>query len=719
MMEATPKSSDTERIVTWRSLVFGFLGIFLMSGLAGYHDGVLGGTMMIGNHMPGGAFSYFMVLGIFWNGGWELIDRLAQSRGTLRDRMALSTRELIVVMAVTLVACFPPTSGLFRYFHRVIMLPWYYLSSHPDWGTHGLLTEYLRPELFPEPWPGNGVMSNEYDRVYRGFFTGLATGADALPLWKLPLGAWVQPMLRWTPLVFLMSLSIIALQFLVHRQWSRHEQLSYPVAQVASSFCQISGGRRGLPDLFKSRLFWWGFVPVFCLLMLQYLSQWYPETIPQISQMMPDFKRWDLPISTKIPILKKVPNYWAINGQTLYFTIIGLAFFVSSEISLTMGLAPFFLVLLGSLYFLGTGAMIEDSYLETGRAGTFVGYTMILLFTGRHYFRAVFARALGFGRRKEACEETEDDDVSVIAARVLMLGTFGFTIVLSWMCQSWTMAIFYGLGMMIAYLVISRIVCESGIPFVQAGWNPGDLLLRLLGPAAIGPHALTFLVWGTGVLAQDPRECLIPYVATGIKAADDSGVKLRKLFWIVIAAVGIALTVAYFSSTSALYNYNPMGDSYAAKYPPVEYFDRIARNFNVMKASGLFEESLHSSALQRLSLASCSQVETHYFFYGMIAVIACSMLRLRFSKFPIHPLLFLVAGTYPSSQTWGSFMVGWFIKMLVVRFGGGGVYQKMKPLFIGLIAGELFVIGLSVFVDFLYFFVYGTPSPIKINLMPG
>ena len=35
-------------------------------------------------------------------------------------------------MAVTLVACFPPTSGLGRYFHRQIMLPWYYLMNKPD-----------------------------------------------------------------------------------------------------------------------------------------------------------------------------------------------------------------------------------------------------------------------------------------------------------------------------------------------------------------------------------------------------------------------------------------------------------------------------------------------------------------------------------------------------------------------------------------------------------
>lgn len=719
MMEATPKNGEREKIVTWRSMVFGLLGIFLMSGLAGYHDGVLGGTLMIGNHMPGGAFTYFMCVGLFWNGFWVLLDRLFKAEGRLRDSMALSMRELVVVMAVTLVACFPPTSGLGRYFHRMIMLPWYYLSSRSDWVMHGLLTEYMRPELFPSPWPGDGITSSAYDTVYRGFFTGLATGTHPLPLWDLPVMAWLQPMMRWAPMLFLMSLSIIALQFLVHRQWATHEQLSYPVAQVAGSFCRISGGRAGVPDLFKNRLFWWGFVPVFCLLMLEYLSLWYPREVPSIAQIMPNFKTWSLPVINKIPVLKNVPGVWCLNGQTLYFTIVGLAFFVSSEISLTMAVAPFCLAIIGTLFFLGTGTSLEGGWLQSSRAGSFVGYTLILLYTGRNYYKAVFAKALGLRKRAKSEDGADEDDVSVVAARVLILALVGFTLILSWMCQSWLMAVFYSLLLMIMYLVISRIVCESGIPFVQSGWTPAEMLVRLLGPAAIGPHALTFLLWSTGILAQDPRECLMPYVATGLKAADDAGVKLRKLFWVIIAAVAVALAVAYFSSTHALYNYNPMGDSWAAKNPPVMHFDQAARYFNTMKSTGVFEDSLKLSSIQRLGLLNSSRTETQYFFYGLFAIIAFTVLRFRFSRFPVHPMLFLILDTYPSSQTWGSFMIGWFVKTLVVRFGGGGVYHKMKPLFVGLIAAELMVIGLSVVVDFLFFFMNGTPSPVKFSIMPG
>ncbi|MGI6749734.1 MAG: DUF6785 family protein, partial [Atribacter sp.] len=541
--------------------------IFIMSGLSGYHDNVLGGTFMIGNHMPGGAFTYFMFLGLGWNGLWVLLDRLFASNGRLRNAMALSMPEMLVVMAVTLVACYPPTSGLGRYFHRQIMLPWYYLVDKPDWAANGILTEYMRRELFPDPWPGLGTTSKAYEAVYASFFTGVAKGTEAVALGDLPLGAWIKPMSIWAPAIFLFSLSIVALQFLVQRQWSKYEQLSYPVAQVAGSFCTISGGRRGVPDVFRNPLFWWGFVPVVSLLAIHYLAMWFPQNVPTLVAMMPDFKSWSLPVTTKIPILRKVPDIWSINGQTLYFTILALAYFVSSEVSLTMGVSVISLGILGSLYYLATGTPLESTWLQTGRAGAYVGYTLILIYTGRTYFKAVFARALRL--RRSTHEERADDDarVSVLAARVLILALTGFVVILSWILQSWVVAIFYSLLLMILFLVISRIVCETGVPFIQCNWVPGEILARLLGPAAIGPHALPGMLWIAGIFAQDPREALMPYVATGVKAAEDGGLKLRKFFWIIVGAVAIALVIAWFSSTFFLYNFNPMSDGWAARWP--------------------------------------------------------------------------------------------------------------------------------------------------------
>jgi hypothetical protein len=39
-------------------------------------------------------------------------------------------------------------------------------------------------------------------------------------------------------------------------------------------------------------------------------------------------------------------------------------------------------------------------------------------------------------------------------------------------------------------------------------------------------------------------------------------------------------------------------------------------------------------------------------------------------------------------------MIGWAIKMLIIRFGGVGLFVAARPIFIGLIVGEALAAGL-------------------------
>jgi len=729
MAEAAQDKRDSGRILTWRTLVFGMGGVFIMSGLAPYHDNVLGNTMMVGNHMPGGVFTYMIFLGLFWNGLWKIADRVFGTGGGLTRALSLSTRELVVVMAVTLVACFPPTSGLGRYFHRMVMLPWYYLPNQPMWIEHNVLAGYLNPVLFPDPWPGSemGADVAGYNTIYHGFFTGLASGVKPLSIAKLwdmgIVAAWAKPLASWGSLLVLLSIAIISLQFLVHRQWSKHEQLSYPVAQVAGVFCKISGPEKGVPDVFRNPLFWWGFIPAFSLLMVIYLSAWYPQSIPSLQQMLPSFKNWGLPVLNHFPVIGKFPDVWGLNGGTLYFTIVGLAYFVSSEISLTMGFSLFLAVGFYYVFYLFTGQVIDSGWTEASRAGAYIGYTGILVYTGRNYYKTVFGKALGLNRKPRADGVDADEEaLSVTAARTLLVAFAAFTVALSWICQSWIMALFYALLTMIMYLVLSRIVCETGVPFIQAAWNPGPFIIKLLGPAAAGPKALTYMLYSSGILTQDPRESLMPYAATGVKIAEDNKVKLRRLFWIVIGATILALAISWLSCTYTFYNHNPWSDGWGSVHPVKNYLNTAAQNFNDMKVSGVFEKSADASPLARLGMASVNSTNVwplRFFVGGMLAVVALAMIRFRFSKFPIHPVIMLVGGTYPALCSYTSFLIGWFVKALVTRFGGGGVYQRLKPLFIGLIAAELFMIGLTVFIAFVYYWIYGTRPPANVGLMPG
>ena len=192
----------------------------------------------------------------------------------------------------------------------------------------------------------------------------------------------------------------------------------------------------------------------------------------------------------------------------------------------------------------------------------------------------------------------------------------------------------------------------------------------------------------------------------------------------------MALVVAWFGSTFSMYNYNPMSDSWAANYTPKMYFNQTAQLLGGMEASGMLDETLalapdgsaasaFLAPIRRLGLAQPSALRSHYILYGMVAVILLSMLRFRFSKFPLHPVVILIAGTYPGNGAWGVFLLGWFIKQAVVRFGGGGVYQRLKPFFIGIISGELGIAGTALVVEFSHYFYYGQPAHVVGWFLPG
>lgn len=714
MNDDTP--TPTRAALTWRSVLFGLLGIFLIAGFAGYNDSAcFYAPHMVGNHLPGGALAYIVFLGLVWNG---LMGRLA-------PRLALGPKELVVVLMATLMACFPPVAGLFRYALRILMLPWYYLPGHPEWTQHELL-DLIDPRLFPAPGPGAAAAppgspeNAAYQLVYQGFFSGLAQGNRWVPIWQLPLREWMGPFLFWGPLVFLLSLACIALQVVVHRQWAHHEQLSYPVAQVFGSFCSRKDGRAGVPDIFKNRLFWWGFVPVFLYYMLDFLGTKFPLTFPRMSDIFPALKHWWVPLNTAFPSVLHGVQWWQLSSQNFFFTILGVAYFVSSEISLTMGLSPLMLTLFSLAVYYATGMPVADEYVRSSNAGAYLGYVIILLYTGRTYFKALFARAFGLRRGATAGGDLGDDGAAVLAARVFVAAIVGEMVVLHWMGLEWVFAVLFALMVHVVFLIFTRIICETGIPFLGTDWSEWRQFISLAGPATVGPKGIIMGSWLHSILLVDPRECLMPYVATSVKMADERGLKMRRVFWILVGSVAVALVVAFLATLYTQYNLGALGtaDNYAPHGAVRNPFDLGALLMREMKDVGEYEAATQGTFFSRLSLWRSDPKTTPYFLGGILAVVLFASLRFKFGKFPLHPVVFMVWGSYACAVSWWSFLAGWFVKTLVVRFGGGRTYQSLKPLFIGLIGGEMVFLGLHVIYNLIYLLYYGTAPAASVMVLP-
>ena len=73
--------------------------------------------------------------------------------------------------------------------------------------------------------------------------------------------------------------------------------------------------------------------------------------------------------------------------------------------------------------------------------------------------------------------------------------------------------------------------------------------------------------------------------------------------------------------------------------------------------------------------------------------------RHHLTGWPFHPLGFAVSGGWTMSIAWSSILVAWLIKILVLRYGGAGTYQRSRPFLMGLIIGQFVVAGLWLIVD--------------------
>ena len=101
--------------------------------------------------------------------------------------------------------------------------------------------------------------------------------------------------------------------------------------------------------------------------------------------------------------------------------------------------------------------------------------------------------------------------------------------------------------------------------------------------------------------------------------------------------------------------------------------------------------------------------------FGITAVLG--FLRLHFTWWPLHPIGYLMIGTYPGAHLWFSIMIGWLAKVAIVRFGGAKLYVAAKPFFLGLIVGESAAAGFWLLCGIILSLMHVPYRP--VNIMPG
>lgn len=537
--------------------------------------------------------------------------------------------------------------------------------------------------------------------VMDGFVTGLVEGNKTLSFTRVPWAAWGRAFLFWIPVILTIGLMVTGLALVLHRQWSSHEHLPYPTVEFARALLPEPGQARS--DTLRGRLFWIGFVPVLALHLINYAQVWWPDYVIPI-QITFDFT----PLMD-IVTLFKTAGAWSQFRPTVFFTIVGFAFFLPTGISLSLGVAPYVYALVaGALMSYGvtiSAGILQSSTESSLYAGAYLAMFVVLLYTGRRYYAAVFRRGFGL-----PCTDDVERS-SVWGSRLFVAGVVALVLQLVAVGVDWQMGLLYVLGMAVIFTVISRLLAEAGVFFMHPYFVPCAVMAGFFGARAVGGDQLLILSVVSGLMLIDPREAMMPFVMSGICLADRMRLRIgRTVAWGLVALV-IGLTVAVPVALRLQYEHGAFaaGDGQTTSAVPKGPYNNNNDVCRKLEAQGTLDSSLNVSGWGHFRNLEPQRPYLVGFSITFALVLLFTFCRHRFARWPLHPVLFLMLGTWQSKKMAFSFLLGCLVKSAVTKYGGARLYQSAKPLMIGLVAGEILAIVVTAFVGSVYYLVTGEP----------
>jgi hypothetical protein len=220
-------------------------------------------------------------------------------------------------------------------------------------------------------------------------------------------------------------------------------------------------------------------------------------------------------------------------------------------------------------------------------------------------------------------------------------------------------------------------VAEAGIPFIQSPFlfDMSQVVYSLTGfHAPLAALAPLMLVGAT--MLSDTRESLLPFaVQAEYLGHRAQAPRLRySALLLVVLVMGTVVCGAIMVAVYYRCEHVPNGWPYAS--------------FGWQNLQPMLDGWSAGDHNPRLA--------TTWICYGIggAVVAVTGACRLLFASWPFHPLGFIISNAFPTMIIWFSFFLGWLVKALALRYGGAAVYERLKPVALGLIAGEASAVGL-------------------------
>lgn len=283
-----------------------------------------------------------------------------------------------------------------------------------------------------------------------------------------------------------------------------------------------------------------------------------------------------------------------------------------------------------------------------------------------------------------------DDSRELLSYRTAVVGLLlGVAYMLAWLHgtgMSLPVAMLFLAFVLIAYLGITRLVIQAGVYYLTTPVVAQAMTMATLGTSAISAPGLvglglTFSFFG------DVQSIFMPSAAHAVKLHDAMRIDRRGF----CLAIALAVLLAFVVSTVYII--------YMA-------YEQGASNFNswfFRVSSGAGVRAFDYAMVRINNPTGFDPQKLTFFGIGALAMSVLTFLQYRFPWWPIHPIGLTVVSVWMIRNQAAAIFVAWAAKSLIMRFGGIGLYHRAVPFFIGLILGHFLGVGISFFVDMIFF----------------
>ncbi|HOX08191.1 MAG TPA: hypothetical protein PK280_17480 [Planctomycetota bacterium] len=537
----------------------------------------------------------------------------------------------------------------------------------------------------PEP-----ITADSKDSRYKGQGRALAEKVRASEK-KSFLARWKRPLVWWLSLLGMIMLLQVFLAVMLRRQWTDHEKLMFPHAEVMRALAEGSGAVEKSRRVFSSPLFWIGASLSGVVFLFQGLNFYFPSIPP------PDLH--NINMST---LISERP--WTAMQRTVSLDpyLLGISYLLTSEVSLSIWV---FGVLNQALRVacMAMGLPTQDAWAIHGEwansdalyTGGILVFVLWLAWSARRHIWYVIRRGLGM---------IPGDSLERSEPMGYPTAFWGFWLclagILAWCLLAglklWVMGVFLGLYLVLVVL-ISRLVSEVGLMTAGAGFWPfypqfvfgwvfgfgqgaGKMIAYkdswlgaggTLVPVTLRAASVWSFIWPS-MLHVMP---LTPLMLTGFKLTESEPRRKRllTLAMVTFLLAGVAIFLMITMDTT---------------------FERGAQNVSLCgdknTPNWVFNNWLMRDLVNKERMWSFEIFRVGLMIAGAAVMGALLIFRHLFYWWPLHPIGMVAIGV---DSVWFCFLVGWLLKRAALAYGGGAFSQRINAFFYGLIVGQFAMAG--------------------------